>query len=67
MRKKDEVLKMKLVQLYKKIQSCNSVRMKRVNRLLAMIEEYVPSGNVSQDMVIFGYVSDNIIYMKEEK
>ena len=65
--KKDEVLKMKLVQLYKKYNHAIPFGMKRVNRLLAMIEEYVPSGNVSQDMVIFGYVSDNIIYMKEEK
>lgn len=65
--KKDEVLKTKLMQLYKKYNHAIPFGMKRVNRLLAMIEEYVPSGNVSQDMVVFGYVSDNIIYMKEEK
>lgn len=65
--KRDGVLKMKLVQLYKKYNHAIPFGMKRVNRLLAMIEEYVPSGNVSQDTVIFGYVSDNIIYMKEAK
>lgn len=65
--KKDEVLKTKLMQLYKKYNHAIPFGMKRVNRLLAMIEEYIPSGNVSQDMVVFGYVSDNIIYMKEEK
>ena len=32
-----------------------------------MIEEYVPSGKVEQDLVTFGYVNDNIIYMKEDK
>lgn len=65
--KRDEVLKTKLMQLYKKYNYAIPFGMKRVRRLLAMIEEYVPSGRVEQDLVTFGYVSDNIIYMKEDK
>ena len=65
--KRDEVLKTKLRQLYKKYNYATPFGMKRVRRLLSMIEEYVPSGKVEQDLVTFGYVNDNIIYMKEDK
>lgn len=65
--KRDEVLKTKLRQLYKKYNYAIPFGMKRVRRLLSMIEEYVPSGKVEQDLVTFGYVNDNIIYMKEDK
>lgn len=65
--KNDEVLKQKLMQLYRKYDYSIPYGMKRVRRLFAMIEEYVPGGKVNQDMVMFGVANENIIYMKKEE
>jgi len=43
------------------------VGIKRIGRMMSLIEEYIPSGDVDQDIIIFGFLNENIIYMKEEK
>ena len=63
----DESLKRRIVQLYKKYNYCVLDGSKRVKNLLAMVEGYRPDGNVDQEMIILGYVSDNIIYKSKEK
>ena len=65
--RKNEVIKLKLRQLYKKYNYTIPVGIKRIGRMMSLIEEYIPSGDVDQDMIIFGFLNENIIYMKEEK
>lgn len=65
--RKDEVIKLKLRQLYKKYNYTIPVGIKRIGCMMSLIEEYIPSGDVDQDMIIFGFLNENIIYMKEDK
>ena len=65
--KKDEVIKLKLAQLYKKYNYAIPLNMKRVRRMMALIEGYIPDGTVNQEMIIFGFTNNNLIYTKEEK
>lgn len=65
--RKDEVIKLKLRQLYKKYNYIIPVGIKRIGRMMSLIEEYMPSGDVNQDLIIFGFLNDNLIYQKEEK
>lgn len=63
----DEIIKKRLLQIYKKYNYDISDYNKRVKNLLGMIEGYEPDGKVNQEMIILGYVSNNIIYNKEER
>ena len=65
--KKDEVIKLRLLQLYKKYNYTISLGTKRVNRMMALIEGYIPGDKVNQEMIIFGFTNSNLIYVKEEK
>lgn len=65
--KTDEGIKRHLLQLYKKYNYGISDNYKRVKNLLAMVEGYVPETKPDQEMIILGYVCDNVIYKKEVK
>lgn len=65
--KTDAVIKKRLLQIYKKFNYNISDSYRRAKNLLGMVEGYKPEGNVDQEMIILGYVSNNIIYSKEEK
>lgn len=65
--KNDEMIKRRLLQIYKKYNYSIPAYFKRVKKLLGMVEGYEPDGEVDQEMIILGYVSDSMIYSKEEK
>lgn len=65
--KKDEVIKLKLLQLYKRYNYAILYGASRIGRMMTLVEEYNPSGRVDQDMIIFGFLNQNLIYTKEEK
>ena len=66
--KTDNVIKKRIIQLYKKYNYKISDTLIRPKALLAMVEGYVPDANeVNQEMLILGYACDNVIYYKEEK
>ena len=65
--KSNNMLKEKLRQFYKKYNYSINDSNKRFNHLYEMIISYDPDGKVNQDLIILGYVSDNLIYFKEEK
>ena len=63
----DEMLKKRILQLYKKYNYSISHHSKRAKNMLAMVEGYNPAGKVDQEKIVFGYASDNVIFVKEEK
>lgn len=65
--KTDEILKEKIIQLYKKYNYAISENSRRVKNILAMICGYIPEKKVNEEMILLGYVCSNMIYMKEEK
>lgn len=65
--KSDEMIKRRILQIYKKYNYSIPAYFKRVKRLLGMVEGYEPDGEVDQEMIILGYVDDSMIYSKEEK
>lgn len=65
--KTDGMIKRRLLQIYKKYNYCIPDFYRRVKNLLGMVEGYEPEGKVDQEMIILGYVSNNILYRKEEK
>lgn len=65
--KTDEVIKKRILQMYKKYNYNISIGNKRVNNLLAMVEGYSPDGKINQEKIMLGYVCNNVIYMKEDK
>lgn len=65
--KSDEIIKRRLLQIYKKYNYDIPQYSRRVRNMLAMVESYIPEGTVNQEMIIVGYASDNIIYTKEEE
>lgn len=64
--KSDEIIKRRLSQIYKKYNYNIPISYKRVTKLLAMVEGYVPDGKIDQDKMMLGYASDSLIYAKEE-
>lgn len=64
--KSDEIIKRRLLQIYKKYNYNIPNSYKRVRNLLAMVEGYVPDGKIDQEKMILGYASDSLIYAKEE-
>lgn len=65
--KTDEILKEKIIQLYKKYNYAISENSRRVKNILAMICGYIPEKKVNEEMILLGYVCSNMIYVKEEK
>ena len=65
--KTDRIIKDRLVQLYKKYNYDMLTNNYRVKNLYAMILGYKPEGKIDQEMILFGYMDNNLIYTKEEK
>lgn len=65
--KTDEILKERIIQLYKKYNYAISENSRRVKNILAMICGYIPEKKVNEEMILLGYVCSNMIYVKEEK
>lgn len=65
--KTDEILKKKIMQMYKRFNYRISNKFKRTETLFAMVMGYVPEGKVNQEKVLLGYACDSAIYDKNEK
>ena len=65
--KTDRIIKDRLLQLYKKYNYDMLTNNYRVKNLYAMILGYKPEGKIDQEMILFGYMDNNLIYTKEEK
>lgn len=65
--KSDEMIKTRILQLYKKYNYAISDYDRRAKNLLALVEGYVPDGKINQEEIILGYACNNLIYMKEEQ
>lgn len=63
----DTVIKTRLLQLYKKYNYNILTKNSRVKNLYAMILGYRPEGKVNQEMILFGYMDNNVIYTKSEE
>lgn len=63
----DTVIKTRLLQLYKKYNYNILTRNSRVKNLYAMILGYKPEGKINQEMILFGYMDNNVIYTKNEE
>lgn len=63
----DTVIKTRLLQLYKKYNYDILTKNSRVKNLYAMILGYKPEGKVNQEMILFGYMDNNVIYTKSEE
>lgn len=63
----DTVTKTRLLQLYKKYNYNILTKNSRVKNLYAMILGYKPEGKVNQEMILFGYMDNNVIYTKSEE
>lgn len=65
--KTDRIIKDRLLQLYKKYNYDMLTNNYRVKNLYAMILGYKPEDKIDQEMILFGYMDNNLIYTKEEK
>ena len=65
--KGDDKLKLELRKLFKKYNYAIERRGKRFSNLYAMIEAYVPEGEISQEALIYGYLTNSLIYKKGDK
>lgn len=65
--KTDEMIKKRILQIYKKYNYNIPDYYKRIKNLLGMVEGYKPDKGVDQEMIILGYVSDNLIYKTEQE
>ena len=65
--KTDRIIKDRLLQLYKKYNYDMLTNNYRVKNLYAMILGYKPEGKIDQEMILFGYMDNNLIYTKEDK
>lgn len=63
----DTVIKTRLLQLYKKYNYNILTKNSRVKNLYAMILGYKPEGKINQEMILFGYMDNNVIYTKSEE
>lgn len=63
----DTVIKTRLLQLYKKYNYNILTKNSRVKNLYAMILGYKSEGKVNQEMILFGYMDNNVIYTKSEE
>ena len=65
--KTDRIIKDRLLQLYKKYNYDMLTNNYRVKNLYAMILGYKSEDKIDQEMILFGYMDNNLIYTKEEK
>jgi len=67
--KNNDDIKERLRKLYSKYSYYPAINGKRFNNLYAMIVGYMPEGKVNQDLIVGGYLNNNLIYEsnKEEK
>lgn len=63
---KDSVIKQRLQQLYKKYNYDIKCTNRRVKRMISLVTEYTPTEKVNQEMVMFGYANNNVVYQKED-
>ena len=63
----DTVIKTRLLQLYKKYNYNILTKNSRVKNLYAMILGDKTEGKVNQEMILFGYMDNNVIYTKSEE
>lgn len=64
--KNNSEIKEKLRKLYGKYSYDLDMNGKRFNNLYAMIIGYSPEGKVNQDLIVGGYLSNNLIYEKDK-
>lgn len=64
--KTDEKLKEELKKLFKKYNYTIERKSKRFGNLYAMVEAYVPQA-INEDALIYGYLTNSLIYKKGEK
>lgn len=65
--KKDEVIRERLFRLYTKYNYDIYDNSKTFNALMAMVIEYEKVQKVNQEMLVFGYLDDNLILEKNKK
>lgn len=65
--KSDEKVREDLRKLFKKYSYDDSINGRRFNNLYAMILGYKAEGAVNQDMIIAGYLNNNLVYEKKEE
>lgn len=65
--KKDEVIRERLFRLYTKYNYDIYDNSKTFNALMAMVIEYAKVQKVNQEMLVFGYLDDNLILEKNKK
>ena len=65
--KSDEKIREDLRKLFKKYSYDDSINSKRFNNLYAMILGYKTEKTVNQDMIIAGYLNNNLVYEKKEE
>jgi len=65
--KNNKVLKENLRKLYKKYAYDPSCNNKRFKNLYSLVIGYEAESKVNEDMIIAGFLTNNIVYMKEEK
>ena len=63
----DVVIKERLLQLYKKYNYAIEAYATRVKRLYSMILGYESESKVDQEMILLGYMDNNVIYTKTEE
>lgn len=65
--KNDNIIKEKLRNFYKKYNYAINVNSRRFKNLYALILGYQPESDVNQDMIIAGYLNNNLIYEKTKE
>lgn len=65
--KRDNIIKMRLFQLYKKYNYDISIHNYNMKKLYAMILGYEPQNKVNQEMILFGYLDENILLKSNAK
>ncbi len=65
--KRDEIIKERLMQLYKKYNYNIDRKSKRFNNMYTMVLGYLPEGKVNQEIIIAGFLHSNLIYYKEDR
>lgn len=60
--KNNDDIKERLRKLYSKYSYDPDINGKRFNNLYAMIVGYAPEGKVNQDLIVGGYLNNNLIY-----
>ena len=65
--KNNNIIKEKLINLYKKYNYVIDYNSKRSDKLYSMILGYETEGKVNQDMIIAGFLSNSLIYEKKDE